>query len=184
MAEEKQIVSVPVEAIVSKIYVIRGKKVMLDSDLASLYQVETKALNQAVKRNETRFPNDFMFRLNAAEAGILIENNSRSQIVTLKQGHNIKYLPYVFTEQGVAMLSSVLKSDRAVQVNIQIIRTFTKLREILMENKTLAERLEKLEMKYGKDTETIFKALKHLLNKDTKPKIEDKPKEKIGFVVN
>jgi len=180
MTIENQIVSVPVEAIVSKIHVIRDKKVMLDSELADLYQVPVKVLIQSVKRNVNRFPDDFMFKVALNEATAL-----RSQIVTSNEGRGgRRYLPYVFTEQGVAMLSSVLKSDRAVQVNIQIIRTFTKLREILMENKTLAERLEKLEMKYGKDTATIFKALRYLLKEDAKPKVEEKPKERIGFRVN
>ena len=137
-----------------------------------------KYFNQAVKRNRNRFPDDFMFQLTSQELESVV-----SQFVTPSKrvfgGSN----PYVFTEQGVAMLSSVLKSDRAVQVNIQIIRTFTKLREILMENKTLAERLEKLEIKYGKDTATIFKALRYLLKKDATPEIEERPKEKMGFSV-
>ena len=106
----------------------------------------------------------------------------RSQIVTLKRGEHRKYLPYVFTEQGVAMLSSVLKSPRAVQVNIQIIRTFTKLREILAENKTLSERLDQLEQKYDKDIVKIFKVLRYLVKEEEKP--EDKPKENIGFKIN
>jgi phage regulator Rha-like protein len=151
---------------------------MLDKDLASLYQVETKALNRAVQRNIDRFPDDFMFQLRKDE-----EDNLKYQFGTSSWGGKRKSSS-VFTEQGVAMLSSVLKSDRAVQVNIQIIRTFTKLREILMENKTLAERLEKLETKYGKDTATIFKALRYLLKEDAKPKVEEKPKERIGFRAN
>lgn len=173
MNTQNQIVGVPTEAIVSKIYVIRGKKVMLDSDLASMYDVEVKVLMQSVKRNLNRFPDDFMFQIGLNEAVAL-----RSQIVTLKRGEHRKYLPYVFTEQGVAMLSSVLKSDRAVQVNIQIIRTFTKLREILLENKTLAERLEDMELKYDKDISKIFKVLRYLV------KEEETPKEKIGFRSN
>ena len=106
---------------------------MFDSDLAELYDVETKVLNQAVKRNIARFPEDFMFQLNKEESSEL----SRSQIVTLKRGRNIKYLPHTFTENGVAMLSSVLNSERAIQVNIQIMRTFTKIREMLSSHKNL-----------------------------------------------
>ena len=124
---------IPQEIIQQKIYYIRGEKVMFDSDLASLYGVETKALNRAVKRNIDRFPSDFMFRLNKREAEIF----SRCQNGTLKRGQNIKYFPHVFTEQGVAMLSSVLKSKRAIQVNIQIIRIFTHLRKILTTHKEL-----------------------------------------------
>src|SRR5688572_21096513 len=120
--------TVPSEIIEQKIYLIRGHKVMLDSDLAGLYDVDTKVLNQAVKRNLARFPGDFMFQLTVSEADVL-----RSQFVTLDagRGKHRKYLPYVFTEQGVAMLSSVLKSDRAVIVNVGIMRTFVKLRELI-----------------------------------------------------
>ena len=118
---------IPQELIEKKIYLIRGQKVMLDRDLAALYDVETKVLNQAVKRNIKRFPLDFMFQLTQTEASDL----SRSQFVTLKKGHNIKYLPYAFTENGVAMLSGVLNSDLAITANIQIMRTFTKLRELM-----------------------------------------------------
>ena len=110
-----------------KIYIIRGKKVMIDEDLAALYGVETKALNQAIKRNSTRFPDDFMFTLNRTET-----KNLRSQFVTSSSKYGgRRYLPHAFTEQGVAMLSSVLNSDRAIQVNIQIMRMFTRLREML-----------------------------------------------------
>lgn len=176
------IITVPNETIASKIYLIRGKKVMIDKDLAELYQVETRALNQAVKRNVGRFPGDFMFQLTAQETIYWQSENSRSQIVTLKQGENIKHLPTVFTEQGVAMLSSVLKSPRAIQVNIQIIRMFTKLREILSENKYLAERIDKMERKYDKHICHIFGAIKELRGDKKKP-VEEKPKERIGFVV-
>jgi phage regulator Rha-like protein len=128
-----------------KIYIIRGQKVMLDSDLAELYGVTTKTLVQAVKRNIKRFPLDFMFQLEIQYVMAL-----RSQIVTLKtgQGQHRKYFPYVFTEQGVAMLSSVLNSERAVEVNIQIIRVFVKLREMIASHKDLAKKLEELEKKY------------------------------------
>ncbi len=162
---------------------MRGKKVMFDSDLAKLYQVETGALNRAVKRNKERFPADFMFQLNGLETrnlkcqiGIssLDSSQSRSQFVTLNYGGS-RHNPYVFTEEGVAMLSSVLNSKKAIQVNIQIIRTFKKLREILSENKKLAEKLEKMEKKYDSKISVIFDVLKSLMTEKSKPKSE------IGF---
>ena len=118
----------PSEHIKSRIYFIRGQKVMLDRDLSELYGVETKALNQAVKRNIERFPTRFMFQINQEEADII----SRSQIVTLKQGTNIKYLPYAFTERGISMLSSVLSGKRAIQINIQIMDAFVEMRHYLI----------------------------------------------------
>ena len=141
---------VPIELIESKIYLIRGHKVMLDSDLAELYGVETRALVQAVKRNIGRFPQDFMFQLNNQEVITL-----RSQIVISKSGKGgRRFIPYVFTEQGVAMLSSVLNSERSILVNIAIMRAFVKLREILSVNKELAHKLAQLERKIEKhDTE-------------------------------
>ncbi|MES2314632.1 MAG: ORF6N domain-containing protein [Patescibacteria group bacterium] len=169
------LVTIPNETVLSKIFFIRGKKVLIDRDLAELYGVETKVLNQAVKRNLERFPGDFMFKLSPQETILYYQQRPRSQIVTLKRGENIKYSPTVFTEQGVAMLSSVLKSPHAIQVNIQIIRTFTKLREILAENKKLAEKVEQMERKYDKHIYEIFNVLKHLTVE------EKKPKEKIGF---
>ena len=164
---------VPAEIIEQKILLIRGKRVMLDKDLTALYGVETKVLNQAVKRNIKRFPDDFMFQLNWEEASEL----SRSQFVTLKKGKNIKYLPYAFTENGVAMLSSVLNSERAITVNIQIMRTFTRIREMLAANKDLARRLDELENKYDAQFKVVFDAIKQLLAKP-EPK-----KKKIGFVI-
>ena len=122
------------EVIENKIFFLRGNKVMLDKDLAALYGVETKVLNQAVKRNFERFPEDFMFQLTAEEAISL-----RSQIVTLKRGQHLKYLPYVFTEHGILMLSSVLNSRRAVLVNIEIMRTFVKSRELMLIHKNLQQ---------------------------------------------
>ena len=166
---------VPVEMIEKKIYLIRGHKVMLDSDLAELYGVATKVLLQAVKRNLNRFPEDFMFLLKYQDVAAL-----RSQIVTLKKGRgeHRKYLPYVFTEQGVAMLSSVLNSERAVQVNIAIMRAFVKLREMLSTNKELALKLAQLERKMEKHDEEIkliFDAIRQLMKPpETKTK-------KIGF---
>lgn len=178
---KKQII--PIETIQQKIYLIRGEKVMFDRDLAMLYGVETKVLNQAVKRNKKRFPSDFMFQLNKKEAdifsrfqfGIFNDDNSRSQIVTLKRGHNIKYSPYVFTEQGIAMLSSVLNSERAIQVNIQIMRIFTSLRKMLMTHKELREKIEAMEKKYDKKFAIIFETIKLLLKEDATPK------KRIGF---
>jgi len=168
----------PVERIETKIYLIRGKKVMFDRDLAELYGAETKNLNKAVKRNRDRFPEDFMFKLNPQEVAIWESNlryqfgtsSSRFQFGTLNRGQNIKYPPMVFTEQGVAMLSSVLNSKRAIQVNIQIMRTFTKLREMLASNKELREKIEKLERKYDQQFRVVFEAIKKLLATDEKPK--------------
>ena len=140
--KSKLIATYPEGEIVNKIYIIRGQKVMLDRDLAEMYDVPTFRLNEAVKRNITRFPEDFMFQLTPEEA-----NLSRSQIAILKKGKgsNIKYLPYAFTELGVAMLSSVLRSERAIQVNIQIIRVYTKMKQLLLDNKDLWLKIEKIE---------------------------------------
>ena len=140
---QKSISPVPVEIIQSKIYLIRGQKVILDRDLAELYGVSTRRLKEQVRRNSKRFPGDFMFALTWEETESL-----RSQIATLKRGGHIKYLPFAFTEQGVAMLSSVLNSDRAIEVNIQIMRVFTKLREMMATHKDLARKIEDLERKF------------------------------------
>lgn len=155
---------VPAEVIEQRIRFLRGQKVVIDMDLASLYQVPTKALNQAVKRNLDRFPEDFMFQLTRAEAAAL-----RSQIVTLNsvsRGRHAKYAPYVFTEQGVAMLSSILKSKRAVQVNVAIMRAFVRMREVMATHKDLARKIERLERKYtdhDNEIQVIFRAIKKLL---------------------
>ena len=161
----------------SKIYIIREKKVMLDSDLAKLYKVSTKVLNQAVKRNIARFPKEFIFQLTENEY-----NSLRSQIVTLKseRGKHRKYLPYVFTEHGIAMLSSVLKSEKAIQINIMIIRTFIKLRKFILTNTELRLLIKKSEHrlnKYGeqiiknkKSINTLEELIKQLLNPLEKPK--------------
>jgi hypothetical protein len=148
------------ERIESQIFLIRGQKVMLDSDLASLYEVEAKVLNQAVKRNLDRFPEDFMFQLTAEESARL-----RSQIVTLKtgRGQHRKYLLYAFTEQGVAMLSSVLRSKRAVMVNIEIMRAFVRLRQILGAHADLARKLAALERKYDSQFKAVFDAIRELM---------------------
>jgi hypothetical protein len=145
----------PAELVERKIHLIRGQKVMLDSDLADLYQVPTKALNQAVRRDGDRFPEDFMFRLTEAEA-----NTLRSQFVTSNPGRGgRRYLPHAFTEHGVAMLSSVLSSKRAVQMNIVIIRAFVKLREILAGNLELARRLDQVEDSLKRHGSVIGEAL-------------------------
>lgn len=160
---------IPSERIVSKIYIIRNKKVMLDRDLAELYGVKTKVLNQAVKRNIKRFPADFMFKLDKDEF-----RNLKSQIVTSSWG-GTRVEPLAFTEQGVAMLSSVLNSNRAIEVNIQIIRTFTKLRELLATNEELQRKITQMEQRYDKKLKEIFNILQLLLAD------EKKPKREIGF---
>ena len=163
---------IPAERIERRIILLRGHKVMLDFELAELYEVETKALNQAVKRNLDRFPEDFMFRLTRVEVGrlsrspIVTLDANRSQSVTGSQRHrDPRLLPYAFTEQGVAMLSSVLRSPRAVQVNIAIMRTFVQLREMLASNKTLAGRLAELEEKYDEQFKVVFDAIRELMEK-------------------
>lgn len=170
MAEKLLVV---VERIEKAILFIHGEKVMLDRDLAKLYGVSTKVLNQAVKRNLERFPEDFMFQLSREEA----EAVSRSQSVTLKRGKNVKYLPYAFTEQGVSMLSSVLRSKRAIEVNIAIMRAFVRLREILSTHKDLARKLEELEKKYDSHFQVVFEAIRQLM---APPSPQD-AKRRIGF---
>jgi len=171
---------IPSERILSEILFIRGKKVMLDRDLAKLYGVETRVLIQAVKRNRERFPFDFMFQLTKKEFDSLryqfVTLNLISQSVISSYGGTRK-LPYVFTEQGVAMLSSVLNSERAIQVNIQIIKTFTKLRELLATNTKLRIKIEKMEKKYDTQLRQVFNVLKQLLMQ------EEKPKKQIGFKI-
>ncbi len=168
---------IPHERIENKIFLIRGKKVMFDRDLADLYGVETGALNQAVKRNKGRFPEDFMFQLNQAEFKIWRSQIVISNLANYREKMGIRRIPHVFTEQGVAMLSSVLKSKQAVQVNIQIMRTFTKIREMLVSNKDLRERIEALEKKYDKHFKKVFEAINNLLfAKEQQP-----PRPLIGF---
>jgi hypothetical protein len=167
-----------VERIEKRIYLIRGQKVMLDSDLAGLYGVTTKVLIQAVKRNIKRFPLDFMFQLSKEEflRSQNVISNLRSQFVTSSYGGR-RYLPYAFTEQGVAMLSSVLNSERAIQVNIQIMRTFSKLKRILASHKDLARKIEELESKYDTQFKVVFDAIRQLM------KPPEKGIKKIGFLV-
>lgn len=159
---------IPQEIVEKRIYLIRKQKVMIDRDLAELYGVETRVLNQAVKRNINRFPEDFMFQLTRDEIMNL------SQIVTSSR---IKHAPkvFAFTEQGVAMLSSVLKSDRAVKVNIEIMRTFVKLRQMLASNAQLARKLKSLEKKYDEQFRVVFDAIYKLMEPS------EKKSQKIGF---
>lgn len=155
-----------------RIFLVRGQKVMLDADLADLYRVPTKSLNLAVKRNSDRFPEDFAFRLTEDEVADL-----RFQFETSKRGRGgRRYLPYAFTEQGVAMLSSVLRSARAVQVNIAIMRAFVRLREMLMSNADLARKLIALENKYDAKFRIVFEAIRELMEGPPAP-----PKPRIGF---
>lgn len=178
----KQLISA--NGITSSIRVLRRQNILLDFDLAALYGVTTKALNQAVKRNAVRFPADFMFQLSGEEAELIgsqfvtlnslpaeKSGRSRSQIVTLKRGRNLKYRPYAFTEQGVAMLSSVLRSQRAVQVNIAIMRAFVQLRSALESNRELARRFSELEKRVGKQDQNIaaiLEAIRQLIEPPAK----------------
>jgi hypothetical protein len=161
---------VPVEQIESIILIIRGKKVMLSSHLAGLYGVETRVLVQAVKRNIDRFPEDFMFQLTDEEFA-----NLKSQFVISSWGGSRRAKPYAFTEQGVAMLSSVLRSKRAVQVNIEIMRTFVRLRRVLASNKGLETRLDALEERYDEQFKVVFEAIRALMEEP------ENPRKKIGF---
>jgi phage regulator Rha-like protein len=163
---------IPQQLIENKILFIRGKKVMLDRDLAALYGVETKMLNRAVKRNTERFPEDFMFQLSKEEYTELL----RCQFGTLKRGQHSKYSPYAFTENGVAMLSSVLNSRRAIQVNIQIMRTFTKIREMIATHKELKQKIEEMEKKYDYQFKVVFDAIKQLVE------LPQRPRKRIGFL--
>lgn len=173
MKYKKEKSLVPQEFIEQRIYLIRGRKVMLDSDLAILYGVETKNLNKSVSRNTERFPEDFMFQLNAEEFG-----NLRFQFGTSSYGGR-RYLPYAFTEQGVAMLSGVLNSEKAIEVNVQIIRTFVRLREMIISNKQLHKKIEDMESKYDKRFKVIFDTLRELI--ENKKEIKIKKQDRIGF---
>jgi len=172
---------IPIRRIERKILLLRGEKVMLDRDLAELYGVETKVLNQAVKRNLERFPVDFMFQVSKEEAAMI----SRSQIVTLDSGmrsqsvtaskRNVRFRPYAFTEQGVGMLSGVLNSPRAIQTHVAIIRAFVQLRQMISSNADLSRKLAALEGKYDKQFRVVFDAIRGLM------KEKKKPKREIGF---
>jgi len=179
MAKSTKAVIVPDELIMNNIYLLRGQKVMLDHDLAKLYQVETKQLKRQVKRNISRFPDDFMFEITKEEFEILRSQFGTSNLQAGKTGWGgSRYLPMAFTEQGVAMISSVLNSETAIRVNIQIIRVFTKMRELLLSNKEILLQLEKAEKKlskHDKDIILIFQYLKKLLSPQTGKR------ERIGF---
>ncbi len=168
---DEKLALVPAERIERSILVIRGDKILLDEDLAILYEVETKVLIQAVKRNANRFPADFMFQLTQDEQMAL-----RSQFVTSKKSRGgRRYLPYAFTEQGVAMLSSVLNSPRAILVNIEIMRAFVRLRQILSTHADLARKLAAMEQKYDAQFKVVFDAIRKLMT------VDEKPRRKIGF---
>ncbi len=169
---------IPHERIESKIYLMRGKKIMLDRDLAILYGVETRVFKQSVKRNRERFPDDFMFELTQVEKEMVITICDNPESIKFSPAR-----PYVFTEQDVAMLSSVLKSKRAIQINIQIMRAFTKLRELMITHKDLARKIDELEHKFNEHDQKItliFEAIKQLIQLPEEPQ---KQKGKIGFYV-
>jgi hypothetical protein len=180
IAQETSIALIPIELLEQRIYFLRGQRVMLDADLAEIYGVATKVLNQAVKRNLHRFPEDFMFRLTIEEAQNVIR--LRSQIVTLKRGQNIKYAPYAFTGHGAVMLASVLNSPLAIEASIQVVRAFVQMRTVLAVHQDLAKKIEELEITvgtHGKNFEAVFTALRELLKPPKKPRRT--PKRQIGF---
>jgi len=175
-------IMLPEETVISKIYLVRGKKVMLDRDLAELYDVETRILNQAVKRNEKRFPEDFMFRLTTEE----LENWKSQIVISNKEKMGLRKPPLAFTEQGVAMLSSVLNSDRAIMVNIQIIRVFTKMRELLQTHKEILLKLEEIERKDIEQDQKIMLIFEYLkqFEESKKQQLEQANRKKIGYKTN
>ena len=158
--------------IAEKIYFIRGEKVILDFDLASLYNIESKRLKAAVRRNIKRFPDDFMFELGKAEYHSL-----RTHFASLKRGEHVKYMPYAFTEQGVAMLSGILNSERAINVNIAIMRAFVQMRMLMEAHKELAKKIEELESKYDGQFRIVFEAIRQLIQK------ENEPRNPVGFKI-
>lgn len=161
---------VAMEVVEKKILLIRGQKVILDVDLAELYDVTTKVFNQAVKRNVDRFPKDFMFQLTADEAITI-----RSQFVTASR-RNIRYLPYAFTEHGIIMAASILNSQRAIDASVYVVRAFIKLREMIASHKDLTKKLKELEKKYDGQFQIVFEAIRQLIE------VEEKPKRKIGYI--
>jgi len=163
--------SINISQVTERIFFIRGQKVMLDFDLATLYLVETRALKQQVKRNIDRFPADFMFVLSSEEIEMMVSQN-----VIPSKSYLGGALPMAFTEQGVAMLSSVLKSQRAIKINITIIRAFVQLRTFIESNKELAKKIEELEYKYDKQFNVIFEAIRQLINK------KDNPRKEVGYL--
>jgi ORF6N domain len=178
------------ENLTSFVLAIRGEKVLLDADLAELYGVEARALNQAVARNSSRFPDDFMFQLTAEEwekvrsqtvtSSSAKGGNSSQTVMSSRKHRGIAYRPYAFTEQGVAMLSSVLRSQRAVEVNIAIMRTFVQLRRLMDSNRDLGRRIEAMEKRYDEQFSSVFDAIKQLIADDQAKK--SKPSRRIGFV--
>jgi len=164
------------QAIQNKIYEVRGHKVMLDFDLAELYEVETRVLNQAVKRNIKRFPTDFMFQLTKNEWAAMLSQF----VMTYPEKRPKTALPYAFTEQGLAMLSGILKSDKAIQVNIAIMRAFVFIRQYALSHKDLTDKLKELETKYNKQFKDVYEAINYLLQKD-KQDTEQKGRQQIGF---
>ena len=165
------------QIIQNKIYEIRGQRIMLDFDLAELYETETRVLKQSVRRNIDRFPEDFLFELTKEEYDSL-----RSQIVTLEtgRGKHSKYSPFAFTEQGVAMLSGVLKSPKAIQVNIAIMRAFVLMRQYALSHKDLTEKLKEIETKYDKNFEDIYQAINYLIG-EKEQQVDFNERKKIGF---
>jgi hypothetical protein len=162
------------QAIQNRIYNIRGQKVILDYDLAELYETETKRLKEAVRRNINRFPEDFMFELTGEEFDRL-----RTQFASSKRG-GTRYAPFAFTEQGVAMLSSVLNSDKAIDVNMSIMRAFVYIRQYALSHKDLTDKLQELEGKYNQQFKDVYEAINYLLNKD-QVEIDQKERRRIGF---
>jgi hypothetical protein len=186
---ESHIIPKP-ENLASLVLAVRGEKVLLDTDLAELYGVEARALNQAVARNRNRFPDDFMFQLTTEEWERMRSQfvtsldakggNSSQSVMSTRKHRGIAYRPYAFTEQGVAMLSSVLRSQRAVEVNIAIMRTFVQLRRLMDSNRDLARRIEAMEMRYDEQFSAVFDAIKQLIADDQAKK--SKPNRAIGFL--
>lgn len=163
----KALVRIPVERIENRILLIRGEKVILDADLAALYGVSTKRLNEQVRRNRERFPDDFMFQLTAAELSALKDqiggSNLRSQVATSRSHGGRRYLPYVFTEHGAIMAANVLNSERAVRASVEVVRAFVRLRQLLASNAELARKLEELEKKYDRQFKVVFDAIRELM---------------------
>lgn len=179
MPESKGEIAVPDEVIMSKIYLIRGKKVMLDRDLAELYGVETKVLKQSVRRNEKRFPLDFMFEMTKEEL-----QNWRSQFVTSNEDKmGLRYPPFCFTEHGVLMLASILNSDRAIQINIQIVRVFTKMREMLTTHKEVQAQLQQMQQQLADHDEKILLIFEYIkqLEEAKQQEADQKGRKRIGY---
>lgn len=182
MSESAKNIAIPDEIVMNKIYVIRNLKVMLDRDLAELYGVETKVLKQSVRRNISRFPSDFMFEMSSKEF-----NEWRNEfVITSGDKKGLRYAPFCFTEQGVAMLSSILNSERAIQVNIQIIRVFTKMRELLATHKDILAHLDKIEHKLAGHDEKIMLIFEYLkqLEKTKQQETDLKNRPRIGYKQN